>query len=96
MLPTILKNFDFTDSMSVSGQREQNNTSSQALYMMNNSFVLAQSDYMAKEIIKKNNKTDAQIKQAFVLCFNRYPQSVELNAARNLHSSFRRSKEMQK
>jgi cytochrome c553 len=94
MLPSMLKAFDFTESMMTSSQREQNNTSAQALYMLNNSFILIHSDNMAKRIVAKNKSTDERLKQAFLLCYNRPPSYSELGSAKNLYSSFKRSKEM--
>ncbi|MCH2205880.1 MAG: PSD1 and planctomycete cytochrome C domain-containing protein [Lentisphaerales bacterium] len=96
MLPSMLKTFDFTESMLTTGTREQNNTAAQALFMMNNKFILAHSDNMAERIISKNSTTDMRIKEAFIMAYSRIPQSHELSAARNLHDSFRRSKDLAK
>ncbi|MCM8534196.1 MAG: PSD1 and planctomycete cytochrome C domain-containing protein, partial [Lentisphaeraceae bacterium] len=87
LLPEMLKTFDFTQSMLSAGEREQNNTSSQALYMMNSKFILSQSDKWAKLIIQKNKTVDEQIKEAFAMSYGRYPSTNELTAARNLFSS---------
>jgi hypothetical protein len=94
MLPTALKSFDFPESMLTGSKREQNNTSTQALYMLNNKFIVAHSDRMAKKLRKEFSNRDEQIKQAFLLCYGRPPLSSELSAARNLYSSFRNSKDL--
>ena len=96
MLPSMLKTFDFTESMLTTGAREENNTSAQALYMMNNKFILAHSDNMAKRIISKKSTIDTRIKEAFIMAYSRNPLTHELSAARNLHDSFRRSKDLSK
>ena len=62
--------------------------------MLNNSFILIHSDNMAKRIVAKNKSTDDRLKQAFLLCYNRPPSYSELGSAKNLYSSFKRSKEM--
>jgi cytochrome c553 len=95
-LPSMLKVFDFTESMLTTGTREQNNTSAQALYMMNNKFILTNSDSMAKRIIAKSKSVDDRLKEAFAMCYSRYPHSNELSLARNLHDTFKRSKDLSK
>ena len=94
ILPPSLKTFDFPESMLTGSKREQNNTSTQALFMLNNKFIIVHSDLMAKKLRKEYPNKDEQIKQAFLLCYGRPPLSSELSAARNLYSSFRNSKDL--
>ena len=94
MIPSFLESFDFTESMIPMPVREQNNTPEQALFMLNNKFVVLHSDLMAKKLRSHYQNRDDQIRQAFLLCYGREPLSAELNAARNLYNSFKSSKDL--
>jgi len=94
MIPSFMKSFDFTESMIPMPVREQNNTPEQALFMLNNKFVVLHSDLMAKKLRKQFQTRDEQIKQAFLLCYGRQPLSYELSSARNLYNSFKSSKDL--
>ena len=94
LIPSFLKSFDFTESMIPMPVRESNDTPDQALFMLNNKFVVLHSDLMAKKLRRENPNRDDQIRQAFLLCYGRPPLSYELSAARNLYNSFRSSKDL--
>ena len=94
MIPSFMKSFDFTESMIPMPVREQNNTPEQALFMLNNKFVVLHSDLMAKKLRSQFQNRDDQIRQAFLLCYGRLPLSSELSASRNLYNSFRSSKDL--
>ena len=94
LIPSFLKAFDFTESMIPMPEREKNDTPTQALFMLNNKFIVLHSDLMAKKLIKENSSRDGQIRQAFLLCYSREPLSSELSAARNLYNAFRSSKDL--
>ena len=66
------------------------------LFLLNNNFVVNQSDRLAKKLLKEFKKTDDQIKQAFLLCYSRPARNDELYAAKRLFSSFRSSSEFKK
>ena len=94
LIPAFMKSFDFTESMIPMPVREQNDTPEQALFMLNNKFVVVHSDLMAKKLRREQFNRDDQIKQAFLLCYGRQPLSSELSAARNLYNAFRSSKDL--
>ena len=96
MLPVMLRIFDFSESMMTDSQRESNSTAAQALFMLNDKFVINQSDRLAKKLLKEVKGSDAQIKQAFLLCYNRPARNDELYAAKRLFSSFRSDKDLKK
>ncbi len=52
-VPRSLEVFDFPDASMVTGTRESSNTANQALYLMNNPFVIQQSEAFAKRIAKE-------------------------------------------
>ena len=79
-VPRSLDVFDFPDSSLVSGNRESSNTPNQALYLMNNAFVLQQSEAFAKRVASTENATDERIRLAFTLAYGRPPTSGERSA----------------
>lgn len=80
-VPRSLEVFDFADANSIIGTREESNTSNQALYMLNNPFVIDQSIEFAKRIAAVTAKPAEQIQLAFELAYGRSPTSREREAA---------------
>ena len=78
--PRSLEVFDFADSSSIIGQRESSSTANQALYMMNNHFVIQQSEALAKRIVEQTSRPADQIDLAFLFAYGRRPTSGELAA----------------
>lgn len=81
LLPRSLEVFDFAEPSMVIGQRESSNTPAQALYMMNNPFVIDQSDAVARRILKEAVKPVDRIRLAFQLVYNRPPTDEEISAS---------------
>lgn len=79
--PRSLAVFDFGDSSSINGQREASSTANQSLYMMNNPFVIQQSQSFAKRVSESKSRTKEQIDQAFLLAYGRLPTSGEREGA---------------
>lgn len=86
--PRALEVFDLADSSTVIGVREESNTANQALYMMNNPFVIQQSNAFARRIIDESPRGNDRIGQAFVLAYGRSPTSRERSAAISFLRSF--------
>jgi len=84
--PRSLAVFDFADTSAITGKRESSNTANQALYMMNNRFVIQQSESFARRIAKQSSLQKEQIEQAFLLTYGRLPTSDE----RSVIASFMR------
>jgi hypothetical protein len=80
-LPRALDVFDFAEPSLVVTTREVSNTSDQALYMLNNEFVLEQSDALARRLIKSSSNANGRLQLAFQWVFGRAPTSKELKAA---------------
>ncbi len=87
-LPRSMEVFDFADASTVTGTREASNTANQALYMMNNPFVLQQSEAFADRIVENNERMSDQIRAAFVLAYGRPPTSGERAATASFFKSF--------
>ena len=75
--PRSLVVFDFADSSAITGTRETSNTANQALYMMNNPFVVRQSEAFARRILDSNSRLNDHIGQAFLLAYGREPTAQE-------------------
>ena len=75
--PRCLEVFDFADTNAVTGVRESSNTANQALYMLNNRFVIAQSEALAGRVSKSSMRFSEQLRQAFLLAYGRPPTSGE-------------------
>ena len=69
--------FDSADPNSVVGTRESSNTANQSLYMMNNPFVIAQSDALAAKVADRHHQLNDQITEAFQVIYLRDPTSTE-------------------
>jgi cytochrome c553 len=80
-VPRSLDVFDFAEPSMVIGQREVSNTPAQALYLLNNAFVLEQSDALAQRLQQSDKDRSSQIRQAFRLVFSRLPEPNELQAS---------------
>jgi hypothetical protein len=72
--------FDFADSSAIIGTRESSNTANQALFMMNNRFVIQRSASLARRISDENSGVSEQIEYAFLLTYGRPPTSGERSA----------------
>lgn len=79
-IPRALKVFDFPDTSMITGKRDTSNTSTQALYMMNNPFVIQQSEAFADRISLMADDPKEQIGSAFVIAFGRLPTPGEREA----------------
>lgn len=86
--PRSLEVFDFADSSAIIGQREASNTANQALYMMNNPFVLQQSGAFANRIADLSSRPGQQIELAFLLAYGRPPTSDEMSVTLKFARSF--------
>lgn len=75
--PRSLDVFDLADSSTITGTRESSNTANQSLYMMNNPFVIQQSDALAQRIRQSSSSSTAQVEQAFLLTYGRPPTNDE-------------------
>lgn len=79
-LPRSMTVFDFPDASTITGNREDSHTPNQALYMMNNPFVMQQSESFAHQLAKSHYRPDDQVEQAFLLTFGRTPTLREHTA----------------
>lgn len=81
LLPRSLEVFDFAEPSMVIGQRETSNTPAQALYLMNNPFVIEQSEALSSRLLQEAETAAAQVQLAFQLVFSRSPTEAELQSS---------------
>jgi len=77
-LPDVLELFDFAEPSLVTGERENTNVPTQALYLMNSQFVTERATAFAKQLKKETSQPEEQVNLAFRLCFSREPAPEEL------------------
>ncbi len=80
-LPDVLELFDFAEPSLVSGERETTNVPTQALYLMNSTFVAECAAGLAKRLNLATSVPEEQVQRAFQLCFSRDPRPEELSRA---------------
>ena len=80
LLP-LMTTFDFRDSTVSCGQRDVTTVAPQALALLNNQFVHAQSEALAKRLAKWTSDPAEQVRLAWNLAFNRFPSQSELGQA---------------
>jgi hypothetical protein len=86
--PRSLEVFDFADANTVTGTRESSNTANQALYMMNNRFVIEQSQGLARRVANHSTRPDLQLEYAFLLAYGRPPVAAERSATASFIKAF--------
>ena len=82
MLPRALDVFDFAEPSMVIGQREVSHTADQALFMLNNPFVIEQSDALARRLIRESKSPEDHIVAAFEMVFGRAATNEEKTNSR--------------
>lgn len=81
LLPRALDVFDFADPNSVTGLREVSNTADQALYMLNNPFVIELSDSFARRVVQSSKDPQVRVELAFQLAYGRSASPEEVQAS---------------
>jgi hypothetical protein len=77
-LPPIFEAFDFADPSTVTGRRNASTVAPQALFMMNNPFVLEQAKHAADRLLKESPDDDAaRLTRAYRLALGRPPTDGE-------------------
>ena len=89
-LPDVLEQFDLANPSLVSGDRDVTNVPLQALYLLNGAFVREQADALARRLQREAPDEPARLRHAFQLCFNRAPETAELDLARQFLEAARR------
>ncbi len=80
-IPRALDAFDFAEPSLVIGTREVSHTAEQALYVLNNPFVLELSDALARRLTQHTKDPRERVVHAFRLVYGREPTRAEIEAA---------------
>lgn len=81
-IPLFLLAFDYPVPFTCIGRRSTSNVPAQALAMMNNPFILEQSEVWAKRITgDKQSSTEERVRQMYLTAFSRPPDHAELMQA---------------
>ncbi len=87
-LPESLALFDPADPNLVTGERESTNVPGQALFLMNNPFVMKQGEVMARRLVEEADTLEARLALAFMLCYGRVADDEEVKQAKGFLWSF--------
>jgi cytochrome c553 len=80
-LPELLTLFDFPDPSLIIGERATTTVPAQALFLLNNAFVIRQAEAMADQLLAGSADTAGKLKRAYQLCYSRPPSAQELASA---------------
>jgi hypothetical protein len=82
-LPDAMELFDAAEPSLVVGDRSVTNVPLQALYLLNGTFAQAQATALATRVAQAQKTTGERIREAFLLCFNRAPDTKEMELAKH-------------
>ena len=87
-LPRSLEVFDFAEPSMVVGERETSSTPNQALFMLNNEFVIINSLALAERVAETASSPAQRLEQLFQLTYGRSPTTAERTAVRKFVRDF--------
>ena len=87
----LVRLFDGADASEIVGHRTSSNVASQALYMMNNDFILKQSRIFAEDLVSKYETPKDRLNNGFIRAFGRLPTSGEFRATSQFYNQFHSS-----
>jgi hypothetical protein len=93
VLPPMLDVFDMADNSQVTGARETTTVAPQALFMMNDQFVLGQSQALAQRIGRERVADPARVDRAYMLTLGRTPTDSERGRALKYIRDFARDEQ---
>jgi len=95
LVPPSLALFDYAEPSLVTGKRDVTTVPSQALYLMNDPFVLRASDNMARRIFEEASSPEQRVKLAYQLAYGRQPNNREINSTRQFFERFQTEQKKQ-
>ena len=94
-VPEALALFDFAPPEAPIAKRDETNVPAQALYLLNNPFVLEQATDMAAQLKMRFEQTEGRIKQAFLHVYGRPPSAKEIANSQAFIESMAGTKKLQ-
>jgi hypothetical protein len=89
-LPEILTLFDFPDPGLIIGERATTTVPAQALFLMNNPFVIRQAEALADRLLAREGDDAGRLTWAYRLCYARPPSDKELKNAQKFIEEYSR------
>jgi hypothetical protein len=89
-VPEFLDMFDAAEPSFVTGDRDETSVPSQALFLLNDTWVMEQADSMAQGLLTSNATDDERVEMAFMRTLGRKPTSAEKSAIRSFFNDFGR------
>ena len=83
--------FDGPDRNSSTSRRDSSNVPSQALYLMNSSFVKEQADALARRLIEETKEDEPRIARLYQLAYGRDPETSESRSIRKFLTRYRKA-----
>ena len=94
IVPESMQVFDMADPNLIVGKRDVTTVPTQALYLMNNPFILNQAEQMARRVLDRPNLDQiGRINLAYVLALGRMPTESERGKISSYLTEFRKSLE---
>jgi hypothetical protein len=90
-VPELLTLFDFPDPSLIIGERATTTVPAQALYLMNNPFVIRQAESLADRLLAGAGNDADRLTRAHLLCYARPPSATELTNARKFVEDYGRN-----
>jgi hypothetical protein len=87
-VPEMLTLFDFPDPSLIIGERSTTTVPAQALFMLNNPFVIRQSEAMAGRLLAGKDGDAGKLRRAYLLCYSRPPSARELEKAQRFLTAY--------
>jgi hypothetical protein len=87
-VPEFLDTFDAAEPSFVTGDRDETSVPSQALFLLNDPWVMEQADSMARTLLASNATDDERVEVAFLRTLGREPTAVEKSAIRSFFADF--------
>jgi hypothetical protein len=87
-LPESLTLFDFPDPNAVAGERAVTNVPAQALYLMNNPFVIKQAEAAAEKLRESTGDDNTKIRRAYETFYGRPPSDKEATLAKDFITQY--------
>jgi hypothetical protein len=94
IVPESLQVFDMADPSLIVGKRDVTTVPTQALYLMNNPFILKQAEHMARRVLDREGLDQAgRINLAYLLALGRMPSEGERGKIGSFLADYRKSLE---
>jgi hypothetical protein len=88
LVPEMLTLFDFPDPSLIIGERPTTTIPAQALFLMNNPFVIRQAETLAEKLLASGDDDAARLARAFSLCYARPPSQKETQNAQKFIADY--------